>query len=444
MVRSRRPGVDCNRLPQAWIALAVTAFLVSVCYALLLVLARSGMVTLFGDNERGFHSALVLHVNFSLLVWFLSMGGFFWSRNRQWASRRINCVAFAAALAGVLLIAVAPLVGAVTPIMSDYLPVLDQVFFLAGIGLFALAVSVVSLPSLVHLPQALASRADSASLLCGAAALVLLLADVQLGIAASSALPDTALLRYQRLFWGAGHLLQTVNLLLVMQAWLWLLGRSQVIGWPARLFRIQVPLILFPALISPLFPYLPAPYDMRLFTWQMEWNGLLVMPSLLGLLLARSSTGAGSALLFFLRLPIWLLLLGFILGWLIEENNAWVPAHYHGVIGAITLSYMGVCYHHLGILGNTRVAQRLLAWQSGLYGGGILLVMAGLIVSDIPRKNLVAVGDLPPLGRLLMATGGGGALIASLLFVVLMAQHRLCGAGSHNKLADLARGAGDV
>lgn len=442
MVRNSVSEADCKRIPQAWIALAVTAFLVSVGYALLLVLARSGMVTLFGDNERGFHSALVLHVNFSLLVWFLSMGGFFWSRNRQWAGRWVNYLAVAGALAGVLLMAAAPLAGAVTPIMSDYLPVLDQGFFLAGIGLFVLAVSVVSLPSLTLLPRALAGRADSASLLCGAAALVLLLAAVQLGVAAASALPETALGRYQRLFWGPGHLLQTVNLLLLMQAWLCLLGGAQAAGWLARLIRIQVPLILLPVLVSPLFPSLPAPYDTLLFTWQMEWNGLLVMPLLLGLLLARGSAGAGSALQFFLRLPLWLLLLGFILGWLIQENDAWVPAHYHGVIGAITLSYMGVCYRHLEIPGHTRIAQCLLNWQAGLYGGGILLLMAGLIVSDIPRKGLVAAGDLLPLGRLLMATGGGGALIASLLFVALVAQQRVRRA--QDKLAQLAPGAGDV
>jgi hypothetical protein len=305
-----------------------------------------------------------------------------------------------------------------------------------------LAVSVVSLPSLTLLPRALAGRADSASLLCGAAALVLLLAAVQLGVAAASALPETALGRYQRLFWGPGHLLQTVHLLLLMQAWLCLLGGAQAAGWLARLIRIQVPLILLPVLVSPLFPSLPAPYDTLLFTWQMEWNGLLVMPLLLGLLLARGSAGAGSALQFFLRLPLWLLLLGFILGWLIQENNAWVPAHYHGVIGAITLSYMGVCYRHLGIPGHTRIAQHLLNWQAGLYGGGILLLMAGLIVSDIPRKGLVAAGDLLPLGRLLMATGGGGALIASLLFVTLVAQQRVRRA--HDKLAELAPEAGDV
>ena len=83
-----------------------------------------------------FRVPLVVHVDLSVLVWFLALAGVLWSINS--AERLINTgwSALAFAAVGTILMCAAPFAGGGNPVMSNYVPVLDDPLFLAGLTTF--------------------------------------------------------------------------------------------------------------------------------------------------------------------------------------------------------------------------------------------------------------------------------------------------------------------
>jgi len=82
-----------------------------------------------------FHTALVAHVDLSVLVWFVAFAGALWSLNSTSRLLPIGWAALAAAALGAATMAVAPFAPG-TPIMANYVPVIESPAFLAGLALF--------------------------------------------------------------------------------------------------------------------------------------------------------------------------------------------------------------------------------------------------------------------------------------------------------------------
>ncbi|MCF6253388.1 MAG: hypothetical protein L3J38_01410, partial [Thiomicrorhabdus sp.] len=61
-----------------WLLLASFALGISALLAILLVLSRAPHVQELFGLASWFHTILVLHVNFAVLVWLLSFIGFIW------------------------------------------------------------------------------------------------------------------------------------------------------------------------------------------------------------------------------------------------------------------------------------------------------------------------------------------------------------------------------
>ena len=128
------------RLALGWLALGIAALAASGVLAVLLVLSRTpGLARLFPVADF-FHAALVAHVDLSVLVWFLAFSGVLWSLNSTPRLLPIGWAALALAALGTATIAVSPFAGG-TPIMANYVPVIDAPTFLAGIGLFGLGIT---------------------------------------------------------------------------------------------------------------------------------------------------------------------------------------------------------------------------------------------------------------------------------------------------------------
>ena len=117
-----------------------------------------------------------------------------------------------------------------------------------------------------------------------------------------------------------------------------------------------------------------------------------------------------------------LFVLAVALGFSIRENDALVPAHYHAAIGSITLGLMILLLEmsHRGV--GSPLTKRLVDGLGGLYAGGVILLVAGLLVSDLPRKSAEAAlsgAGQGLVGRLLMGMGGVALATATLLFVLV-------------------------
>lgn len=133
-------GAGSESLALGWLVLATAAVAASSLFAILIVFARvPGLGALFPGTEF-YRVALTLHVNLSQWVWFMAFAAVLWSLGLVRTPGRWHWFALALAAAGALLMALSPALGAIRPLMANYLPVLDSPWFFAGLGAYGLAV----------------------------------------------------------------------------------------------------------------------------------------------------------------------------------------------------------------------------------------------------------------------------------------------------------------
>ena len=143
------PLADERRpLAMAWLALGLAALVASGIFSLLLVAARTPFLAPFFPAADFFRVALVVHVDLSVLVWFAACAGLVWTVNGAPRFAALGWVSLAFAAVGTLLMSAAPFLGRGQPVMSNYVPVLDDPLFLAGLVVFGLGFAGVTLRAL--------------------------------------------------------------------------------------------------------------------------------------------------------------------------------------------------------------------------------------------------------------------------------------------------------
>lgn len=435
------PAGARRALALGWLLLALVSLLGSGVFSVLLVVARAPYFKDVFPLVDFFRVALVVHVDLSVLVWFLALGGVLWSINS--AERLINTgwSALAFATVGTLLMCIAPFFGRGNPIMSNYVPVLDDPLFLAGLTTFSAGFLLLVVRSLAAAPL-IGVRFDGAGALrfglnaAAVAAAVTLIALAWSYFEMSSGLPARGY--YDILFWGAGHVVQFTYTLLMLVAWLWLASScgARVPLTP----RVTVLLLAIGLLSVFLIPVIYLAYGVtsvehrHMLTWLMQFGGgLAIVP--LGAAVAwgmwRGGVVPESArpLRAALIASVALFAVGGAIGFVIQGSNVKIPAHYHGCIVGVTLALMGIVYLLLPRLGFAEPATRLATWQAWLYGAGQLLHIIGLVWSGgygVQRKIagseqvLRTSGEIAGMG--MMGLGGLIAVIGGLLFVVVVAR----------------------
>jgi hypothetical protein len=425
------------QLALGWLVLATAAVAASSLFAILIVMARvPGLGSLFPGTEF-YRVALTLHVDLSQWVWFMAFAGMLWSLAARRAPGTWGWTALALATLGALLMAISPALGAVRPIMSNYMPVLDSPVFLAGLAIYGLAVLVSALVALANAAPGF-RRTTSADfyhdrfdevleLGLWLAAAVVLIALAVLAVTwwqVSASLTGHAL--FETLFWGPGHIWQFCLTTLMMLAWLGLCLPSLTLP-PARRLKLLLLMGATPALAAPLLLFLgPASTEyFAAFTRLMQWTSWEV-PLFLGCLLLvlhrRSKVVPATGL----ALSVLLLFCGIVLGMIIDGQTTLVTAHYHGTIGAVTLAFMGLTYGVLPALGHAMPPQPRIGLQLRLYGYGILMMMSGLAGAGLmgaPRKMAGNVGvefSVETVSRVFLGLGGTLATAGILMFLYLV------------------------
>jgi len=118
------PDNGRRQLATGWLMLGLLSLLGSGVFSVLLVLSRTPYMQNIIPWLDFFHTALVVHVDLSVLVWFLAFGGALWSLNSSPRWLFLGRLALLLAAAGALVMAGAPFFGAGQPLMSNYIPVL--------------------------------------------------------------------------------------------------------------------------------------------------------------------------------------------------------------------------------------------------------------------------------------------------------------------------------
>ena len=433
------PATEQRAIARGWLLLGVAALIGAGLFSILLVLARTPYLGSLVPGGSFFRVALVVHVDLSVLVWFIAMAGMLWTIDTS--TRRIGLGWFALYLgaAGTALMAVSPFTGPAMPIMSNYVPVLENDVFLYGLIVVGVAFALLTLRSFLA-PAAMSFRLDGADALrfglkaAAVAAAVSLLAMIWSLIEVPRSLASEEY--YELLFWGPGHVIQFCWTLLMLVAWAWL---ANMIGAPLPLSPRVVVLIyaigLLSVFVAPLI-YLNwtvlSLEHQKMMTWLMRFGGgLAILPMVLALavaLLRRTEPDADARPMHAALLcSLLLFAAGGLIGFMIRGSDVRVPAHYHDSIVGVTLALMGLAYALLPRLGFAEVRGRIAVAQPWLYAGGQLLHIVGLLWSGgygVQRKVAGAEQALRSpqeiFGMGLMGLGGLVAIVGGMLFIVVV------------------------
>ena len=436
-------------LARGWLWLAMLALVGSGLFSVLLVLSRTPGLNQWLPVADFFRVALVVHVDLSVLVWFVALAGLLWSLNGSARGVAWGRAALALCSIGTALMALAPFVARAPAVMANYIPVLDGPVFIAGLLVFGAGATLLVLRSLVTAPP-LGTRFDGeGALRFGLNAAAVSAAVALTAFAASYAGVPTTLAGnayYEILFWGGGHALQFTWTLLMLVGWLWL---ASACGAPVPLSPRVTLLMLAGALLAVFVtPYAYLAHDIasvehrNLLTWAMRLGGgVAIVPISLavvvGLVRAPSNAGGAAAplqrqaaaapLRAALLSSVLLFAAGGLIGVFIAGSNVRIPAHYHGCIVGVTLALMGLVFHLLPRLGYGTPQGRLATLQPWLYGTGQLMHIVGLVWSGgygVQRKVagaeqvLRSPGEIAGMG--LMGLGGAVAIVGGLLFVAVV------------------------
>ncbi len=437
------PEGSPRRLATGWLMLGVSSLVFAGFFSVLLVLARTPYIQDVFPWVDFFHTALVVHVDLSILIWFVSFAGVFFSINSTSRWTGLGWLALCLSAVGASIIAISPFAGAGNPLMNNYVPVLQDSIFFIGLAVFGIGFTMLLVRSL-FIATPLRKPVDASSALrfgIYSAAIVASTAMIAF-VWSYVTIPDTIQGEgyYEVLFWGGGHVLQFVHVLLMLVAWLWLASASGAdIRFTPRIVIGIFALGLIPAFITPILylSYDVTSYEhINSFTLLMKYGmGLPVfivaLVTLLGIVRGKvfeDMRHLRSAII----TSMILFGAGGIIGFLIHGVNVTIPSHYHGAIVGITLSFMGLTYYLLPHLGFRNPSVRMAHIQPYIYGGGQLLHILGLAWAggyNIQRKvaggaqGLRGLKEIASMG--LMGIGGLIAVVGGFLFLIVVIQAML-------------------
>ncbi|MBF0193728.1 MAG: cbb3-type cytochrome c oxidase subunit I [Magnetococcales bacterium] len=425
-------------LATAWLTLALSSLIGAGLVVLLIILARTPVIHDLIPWAGSFKTALVIHVDLSVLVWFLSFAGLFAVIAMPKSSVAAGKVALWVAVLGALLITFSPFLGEDAPFLNNYVPVLANGAFFSGLTLFVAGFCAIAL--LLCFKHQEQQQKEKLVVRSGvtSAIIIALLSVVSLlytYLAIPQELARDTELYYETLFWGAGHILQFTHTQLMMVAWIWLATviTGKPVAKPGLLLLIFI-IGAFPAVLGPaihvIYPVDSLEHRLA-FTDLMYWGGGIA-PLIAGVLVFRALltnkqiSNENRSLRLALLYSLVLFGVGGWIGFMITAVNVTIPAHYHGSIVSITLAYMGVTYHVLPGLGFKRPSVVWANRQLILYSTGSLLHILGLAWSGghgVQRKTAGAAQGLESLSdkipMWIMGLGGVLAVIGGILFLVL-------------------------
>jgi len=445
-------GEAQRRLAIGWLYVGVGFLLASGVYPLLLALARTTYDMPWKDF---FYTALVLHVDFTVLWWLLSMAGVFWSLNTNERAMSFGWSGLAMVVAGGVLVGISPLTGAAHPLTNNYVPVLENRYFIKGMIVFGGGMLLLVLRSLYAAPWGrLFSISEGGAMRFGAwsGALIALIAMAAFAWTWAH-MPQGLAHRayYEPLFWAEGHVLQFTHTAMLCLSWLWLASACGVrIRFHPAIILIAFALNLAPALLAfePFVRHLPGDPEYTAWFVILMRDGNGIAPLVIGLavlhgLFAERKPDAEQRHLFLaLLFSMLLFAVGGILGLFISRSSTLITAHYHGVIVSTTMAFMAMTYYWLPRFGFDTPNLKWARIQVCAYAAGQMIHIIGLAWGGGHGMKRKVVGTAQDIGvhtwitpQDLVGLGGVIAVFSGILFAVVVLPVMLRGRrdeGSHD------------
>ncbi|GMQ99210.1 MAG: cbb3-type cytochrome c oxidase subunit I [Zetaproteobacteria bacterium] len=425
------------RLAVGWLCVAVGFLLASGIYPLLLALARTTYEMPWKDF---FYTALVLHVDFTVLWWLLAIAGVFWSLNSTSRAISTGWAALMLVVAGGILVGISPLTGAANPLTNNYVPMLENHYFIKGLLVFGGGILLLVLRSLMATPMSLvfASNHEAAMRFGIWSAAVATLAALLALLWSFGHMPEGLEHRayYEPLFWAGGHILQFAHTILLCICWLWL---AQVCGVATPVHPRVVIAVFAIAITSVLFALIPfiqhkvgdAEFA-RWFVWLMR-DGNGIAPFVIGIAVMWGIVSGGVPtkdqrhLYLALLFSIILFATGGILGLFIGESSTLITAHYHGSIVSVTMAFMAMTYYWLPRFSFATPNLKWARIQVYAYAVGQMLHIIGLAWGGGHGMKRKVVGTTQDIGvhawltpQDLVGLGGVIAVLSGILFAIVV------------------------
>jgi len=422
-----------------WAWVAILSLALAGVFAVLLAMARTpGVHEIFPWPQDFFEKGLIIHVIFSFVIWFLAVFGYVTyiatleignGAPKYTIMGRVGWLATAVAF---VLLLVPALMDRGAPSLNNYVPVIIDPLYYAGLAVLAVGLGLIVLRLLLNLPmrtQPLNPLATGSV----AAGVIFLISLVCFGLALTELAGDEPTHAYNEdLFWAGGHVLQFLNAVMLVVGWYLLAGmafKDAPIG--IGVYNAALLWLVVSAAVAPTFFWI---YDAFTAEQQLAFTDLqyaLAPPSMLvagalvlSILRRRRETGSLPwhdpgflcLVLSFVEFG-----LGGVLGLFVDGADARTPAHYHGVISGINLVFMGLFFVFFLPLQYRNVgAGRAIRWQIWLFAVGQLLFSAGLFLAGghgAMRKvaghaqgleGMIAIGGMVVygIGSLLAIIGG--------------------------------------
>ncbi len=424
-------GGTPRTLARAWLWLGLMALIGSGLLAILLVLSRTPGIQDVFPLKNFFRSALVVHVDLSVAIWFMAFAAVIWSALGRAGLAWMGWSGFALATIGTAVMTVSPFLPGADPVLNNYIPVLQQETFYASLWICGAGFGLAVLRALITTwPRPfLGAPLQLGAFLSAVAAFLALAAFVWSWVVVPRVEEK---IYFEVLFWGGGHTLQFQHALLMVVAWLWIAAQ---LGQPpsaspralsAMFWIAALPLLVVPAIYFTI-PAGELPH-MELFAKLMIWGhpymAPLILVGFLSLWATRKVPAHAAKSAFIASFSLFAV--GGVLAYMIQGVNVVIPAHYHGSTVGVTLAFMGLTYVLLPQLGFGEVEGRMARWQPYVYGGGQLIHVLGLAWSGgygVQRKVAgadQALTTLPQkIGMGMMGLGGLIAVIGGIMFVLV-------------------------
>jgi cytochrome c oxidase subunit I len=417
-----------------WGILGISALAVAGIFALLLAISRiPGIENTFPWPIGFFEKGLVIHVIMSFVVWFLAIFGALMTVLTALAADSRPRLAFignpaiALATTGFALLAIPAMLDRGEASLNNYIPVIIDPLYYAGLISFAASLVLIVVrfsANMTSAPMEIKPLMDAGAV-CG---LILIFALTCFGLAYYPMADEVPSIRYNEdLFWGGGHVLQYLNTGLMLLGWYLLAALVLNIEPVSRgRLRLVMGLCLIPAFGA---PYLYGSYGagtgelMSAFT---DMQYLMAPPvALLGFALifmfAQHAIQGGKlwqdVAFVSIALSAVTFAIGGTLGLFVDGADTRTPAHYHAVIAAINLVFMGLFFRFLlPVMGRPVTLGRAVHWLLWLYAVGQMIASVGLFLAGgygAPRKTAGDAQGLEEIGAIAgLYMNGLGALVA--------------------------------
>lgn len=434
---------------RAWGLLAMVSLGVAGLFALLLALSRvPGAGEMFPWPVQFFEKGLVIHVVLSFVVWFLSVLGALttlatYRLSDGWPRwKGLGPVAVTGTFAATVLLFVPAWLDRGEASLNNYVPVIIDPIYYAGLAILALSLTLTVIRMLVNLigrkgplePVTLSVVAVGLIYLLALACFVLAWLDIAGDPSVSAMTPAVN----EDLFWGGGHILQFVNVGLLLTAWYVLGGVTLGQPWVRpNLMNTAILFLVVSSLSGPVLFVVHDAFSAAQITGFTHLQYMLAPPTVMvagvGVVMMFKGRGEdslpwGDPAFHCLVLSVLVFAAGGVLGFYVDGADARTPAHYHGVIGGINLAFMGLFFGlFLPLLERGLNKGKAAATSAWLYAWGQVFHSLGLFWAGgygAPRKvagadqGIEALGAT--LGLYLMGAGAVIAVIGGVMFIVIV------------------------